>query len=362
MERSILRELNKSNVTAYINRARETYLKRMFYQAFFPLRYTTQLTWQSLSGTGGNPVMADVIEYNASAEEKSRTPVQKASGDIPKIAIKRKMDEKDYNDYITLRALANDSNKQALLDLVFNDLDFTFQGVHARSEYLAMQALSYGEIVLTDANNNGMVTKVNVDFQIPSGNKDGATAAWSNASSAKPITDIQAVVDAARANGHSLMYMIMDLTTFNYMKATTEVKEAWQGLNLAPSAKRIPNLDDINAYLQAERLPQIIIVDSQVRFEDKNNDLSSLSPWKTGYVAFVPSLRVGQFMHGPIAKENSEAYRKKAIMVKRDHVLISKWSTEDPFAEWTEGQANAFPVFTDSDSIYLLKSNGTSWS
>jgi len=46
---------------------------------------------------------------------------------------------------------------------------------------------------------------------------------------------------------------------------------------------------------------------------------------------------------------------------KRDHVLISKWSDLEPFGEFTKGQANAFPVFNDVDSIYILKVNGTSW-
>jgi hypothetical protein len=43
-------------------------------------------------------------------------------------------------------------------------------------------------------------------------------------------------------------------------------------------------------------------------------------------------------------------------------VLISKWSDLEPFGEFTKGQANAFPVFNDVDSIYILKVNGTTWS
>jgi hypothetical protein len=147
MERSILKELTKVNVEAYVNRQRELFLQKMYWQQFFPLKYTTQLTWESLSGSGGNPVMADVIEYNSSAPLKSRRVVTKQTGDIPKIAIKRQMDEKDMNDYNILKALSQgDANRSALLDLVFNDIDFCYTGVMARTEYLAMQALSYGQI------------------------------------------------------------------------------------------------------------------------------------------------------------------------------------------------------------------------
>ena len=82
MERSILKELTKSNVEAYVNRQREEFLKKMYWNRFFPLQYTTQLTWESLAGSGGNPVMADVIEYNASAPLKTRRIVTKTTGDI----------------------------------------------------------------------------------------------------------------------------------------------------------------------------------------------------------------------------------------------------------------------------------------
>ena len=72
MERSLLKELTKANIEAYVNRRREEFLKKLFWQQFFPLKYTTQLTWESLSGSGGSPVMADVIEYNSSAPLKTR--------------------------------------------------------------------------------------------------------------------------------------------------------------------------------------------------------------------------------------------------------------------------------------------------
>src|SRR6056297_298584 len=148
----------------------------MFWNRFFPLKYTTQLTWESLAGSGGNPVMADVVEYNASAPMKTRRTVSKQTGDIPKIAIKRQMDEKDLNDYNVLKATAQaDSNKNALLELVFNDIDFCYTGVFARTEHLALQALSYGSLALTTSNNNGIITETDVDWGIPTANKSGAT-------------------------------------------------------------------------------------------------------------------------------------------------------------------------------------------
>lgn len=363
MERSILKELTKSNVEAYVNRQREQFLQKMYWNKFFPLKYTTQLTWESLAGSGGNPVMADVIEYNASAPIKTRRVVTKTTGDIPKIAIKRQMDEKDMNDYNILKALSQDANRTALLDLVFNDVDFVYTGVQARTEYLAMQALSYGAISLTTSNNNGIITEVACDFGIPTANKTGATVAWATAATATPIADIIKVQDAANEAGYSLKYMLMDKTTLRYMLATTEVKDQYAVFQrITTSRKTTPTLEDINQLLSAHMLPTIIVVDSNVRFESTAHALTSIAAWKSAYVTFIPDLNIGNVLHGPIAEETSESLVKKAIMVKRDHVLISKWSELEPFGEFTKGQANAFPRFNDVNNIYILKTDATTWA
>jgi hypothetical protein len=364
MERSVLKELNKANVEAYVNRAREAFLNRMFWNKFFPLKYTTQLTWESLSGSSGNPVMADVVEYNASAPLKTRRTVTKTTGDIPKIAIKRQMDEKDWNDYNILKATAQgDSNKNALLELVFNDIDFCYTGVFARTEHLALQALSYGSLSLTTSNNNGIITETDVDWGIPSGNKTAAAVKWETAASATPLIDIEGVVDDAKDAGYSVGYIIMDKATFRLMVATTEVKDRYAVFQrIATSRKTAPSFEELNGMLEAYMLPQIVIVDSAVRFESNAHAMTNVAPWKTNYVTFVPSLKVGNILHGPIAEETSAAVRKQALTYKRDHVFISKWSQLEPFGEFTKAQANAFPRFNDVDGIFILKTDDTSWS
>jgi len=362
MERSILKELNKSNMTANVNAAKEAFLKRLFWPLFFTLKYTTQLTWESLSGSSGSPVMADVIKYNASAPEKTRRYVKKMAGDIPKTAIKRSMDEKDMNDYNTLSALANDSNKKALLDIVFGDVDFCYTGVLARTEFLSMQALSWGSISLTASNNNGIITETTVDIGIPSGNKTAVSTIWSTAASATPIADIKEKVEAAEDAGVNLSYMIMDKATFNFMVATTEVKNSWALFQNITGRTAIPTLENMNQMLSAQMLPEIKVVNSSVRFENSEHVLSTVKPWKTGYVTLVPEMNVGEIQHGPIAKENSEAFTKIAVTTKKDHVFVSKWFNAENAKEFTEAQGNFFPAFKDVESIYILKTNGTSWA
>jgi hypothetical protein len=347
-------------LTAYVDALREARLKTFYWQKFFPLKPTISLTWESLSGSGGAPVMADVIEYNASAPIKTRRIVSKASGDIPKIAVKRKMDEKDYNDYLYYKAMAGtDAMKAALLDLIFDDVEFVWTGVQARTEFLALQALSCGAVKLTIENNNGIVTIADVDFGVPSGHKTAVTTVWSDANSSTPIADIRTKMADIKADGQ---YILMDEGTWFYMIATAEVRDAYsfyQGI--ATGRIAVPALDMVNNMLTAERLPSILIVNSVARFENRDHVLSSVTPWNAGYVAFIPTLEVGNVKHAPIAEENAETVKKISIGYKRDHVFINKWSELEPFGEFTKGQANAFPVFNDVESIYHLLTSDTSW-
>ena len=109
-------------------------------------------------------------------------------------------------------------------------------------------------------------------------------------------------------------------------------------------------------------LPKIIVVDSVARFENAAHSLTNVACWNTGYVTFIPQMQVGNIMHGPIAEETSPVVGNKATMTKRDHVLLSKWSELEPFGEFTKAQANAFPRFTDVDSLFILKIDATSYS
>jgi hypothetical protein len=364
MERSLLSELNKSNLTAYVNALREAKLKTMYWQQFFPLKASATLTWESLTGSAGVPVMADVIEYNSSAPLKSRVVVSKASGDIPKLALKYKMDEKDYNDYLYYKAMAaGDSMKTALLDLIFDDVQRAWIGVQARTEYMDLQALSTGAHTLTLSNNNGIITEADVDFGIPSGNKSGVAVPWATWASATPLKNIRDKVAIITSAGYSCNYIIMPQATWFELVACTEAKDAYafyQGLTTGRIAN--PALDMVNNMLAAEMLPKIIVVNSIVRFENSEHVITTLYPWQAHCVAFVSDLAVGNTKHGPIAEEQSASLQKITVSTKRDHVYISKWSELEPFGEFTKGQANAFPTFSDVDSVFLLDVKNASWT
>lgn len=359
MERSLIRQINRKNMSARLN---SRHVKPMYYPNFFTPKKKTSLKWETLAGEKGAPVIADVISFNASAPEKTREVISKMSGDIPKTAVKRAMNESDYNEYKQLqRDAQGDADQLELLNLGFKDQDFVYNAVRGRMEWWAMQMMSRAGFLLSAKNNNGIVTAEFVGCGMPKKNKKVSSADWAQAATADGLQDIDDVLTSAAAEGVSLRYIVMLTTDFALLKkqkATIEKIKGW----VNQTSKITITKKVINEYLAEQENPvTIITINPAVRIEDANHSRKTVCPWEKHRICFLEDLNVGNIQYGPIAAEDSEALRKKAIMVKKDFILVTKWSTEEPFAEWTKAEANSIPVVNDPDAMFIMKVDGTAW-
>lgn len=359
MERSLLKQVNKKNMSARLN---SRHVKPMYFPNFFTPKKVSSLKWETLVGEKGAPVIADVISFDASAPEKTREVISKMSGDIPKTAIKRGMNESEYQEYKDMeRDAQGDADQLELLNLSFKDTDFVYNGVRGRMEWWAMQFMSRGGFNLSAKNNNGIVTTEFVGCGMLEKNKKKSSADWSSASTADGLQDIEDTVSAAANEGVNLRYVVMlttDFTLLKKQKSTIDKIKGW----VNQTAKITITKKVINEYLAEQENPvQIITISPAVRIEDANHKRKTICPWLKHRVCFLEDLNVGNIQHGPIMAENSESLRKKAIMVRKDFILITKFSTEEPFKEWTKAEANAIPVVNDPDAMYILKTDGKDW-
>lgn len=360
MERSLLKLVNETNMMARLN---TKFVRPLYFPNFFGLKKVSVLEWSTLVGEQGAPVMADVISFDATAPQKSREVVRKLSGDIPKIAIQRAMNEKDYNEYKRLQFECNgDADKLALLNLAFKDQDFVYNGVRSRMEWMALQLLSRGGFALNASNNAGIVTVEFVGCGMPKENKRVSTADWSNSTSANGLQDIADTLEEASQRGRMIKYIVMhtsDLILLCKQKSTAETLKGW----INQTGRLTVTKDSINAYLATLPVPaQIVTINSAVRYEDRAHVRKTISPWERKRVTFLEEAQVGKIQYGPIASEDAPTVREKALLVKKDFVLISKWSELNPFKEWTMAEANAMPVLDDPDGIFILKTDGQAWA
>jgi len=358
MENSLLKEVNKKNLEAYL---KETIYDSFYWPTFFPIKSTPLLTYETLIGEEGARIAADVVAYDSEAPLKTRRVISKLSGEIPPIRVKRKMTETDLNTYNILKAQAEGADQESLLDLVFNDVDFVVNAVNARLEWLALSAMSYGSITLAATNNNGIVTENAIDFQVPTGNKSGVAVTWSTGATCTPLTDIRTVVDAADAVGVKLQYILMRRATFNKMKISTEfLGEVSFYLTARTGLTKAPNLEQTNAFLVSEGLPKIVLIEQSVGIENDDHTISYANPWKNNYITYIPQVQLGRTLAGPIAEETNPP--KQVVQAKKGNILVSKYSSVDPVAEYTKGEINAFPSWNNVDYCYLQYVENTSWA
>ncbi len=170
------------------------HVKPVVFPNFFGVKRKTSLKWETLTGEKGAPVMADVISFDASAPQKTREVISKLSGDIPKTAVKRGMNESDYNEYKQLeRDAQGDADQLALLNLAFKDQDFVYNSVRARFEWWCMQLMSRAGFHLSAKNNGGVVTAEFVGCGMPKKNQRKSSVDWSNASTANGLQEISKI-------------------------------------------------------------------------------------------------------------------------------------------------------------------------
>lgn len=359
MERSLIKQINKKNMMARLN---TRHVKPLYFPNFYGSKRVSRLKWETLVGEKGAPVMADVISFDSAAPEKTREVISKMSGDIPKTAVKRSMNESEYQEYKDLSAsAAGDANQVEILNLGFKDQDFVYNAVRARTEWKCMQQMSRGGYNLSASNNNGVVTTEFIGIGMPSDNKKVSSVDWATTATADGLQDIENVLEAADKEGVSIGYVVMlksDFALLKKQKSTIDKIKGWTN----NTSKLVITKKVINEYLAEQEYPvKIVTISPKLRIEDKSHKRKTICPWEKHRICFLEDLSVGDIQHGPIAAEDSESIRKKAIMVKKDFVLITKWSTEEPFKEWTKAEANAEPVVNDPEAVFMLKTDGSAW-
>lgn len=334
----------------------------VFYQKYFGWAPAQQsLTFTSAIGRSRIEAAASVVNRDSETPLRSRQALEKLTGEIPAIKEMFKMSESDYRDYLTMQALnVDDATKRAqLLDFLYGDVKKSGDSAHKRLDIMVLEAISTGKISL-DINNNpdGLVLANPVDLLMPATNKKKGAVSWGTPATAKPITDIELVVKAGKEKGVGFAKILMSDDLFMKFKATKEVTDTLTAYFYGPKPGgsfnpiAVSTLDNINTFLTANRLPVIEIVDEVIGIE-KDGVINTLRPFNADTASFIPAGQLGTIKNA-IAIEQMRPV-DKVTYASYNRALISKWSENEPFGEWTKVELNAFPSLEAVDSIFLLE-------
>ena len=176
--------------------------------------------WETLT-IGNQLVMADVIAMDASLPLKSRPAISKAGGDIPKLGIALFLNEKQLTELDTLVRMGGNNIAQ-INQALFSDLPKCIGGIYERNERIFLEGLSTG-LAVVDTDNDG--TGVRIDYGYKSENQRGVGVVWSTTATAKPITDIQNLLNMANTEGDTVSKVLMDRTAFGNLVQNPELKQ-----------------------------------------------------------------------------------------------------------------------------------------
>ena len=367
MENSVLfNTMSKKDIEVYLTKRQ---YNNFFFTQFLQWKRKLSLSVETLLSSEGNHVAADIVAFDSRAPEKKRPITSKMLSDIVPIRVKRTMTEKDLNEYFMLMNLADSESKRDAIGMVYKDIDFVYNAVMARLEWMFFQMISHGTMTLSTTTNVGPVTLDTVDFGLPSANKEyigsaGGTAAathyWNASAKATndPIGDIDAIIGEANAAGINPKYLLMDVTKWRLLRQSTAFQN-WCKVYISDgTARRTPlNLRDANVALANSDYPQIITFNQRITLENADHTQTSTNPWyDTKYVTFLEDLNVGHMYHVKTAEEQAPA--KQVAYYKKNNVLIAKGRETDPVSEKTVGLINAFPAWPSISKAYILNTEG----
>lgn len=326
------------------------------YEQMLDKEYSSDLTWNSAS-MNHSIVAADVVSMDSSLPLKKRGTIRTAAGDIAKIGIKFRLNEKNISD---IQVMAAKGQKEAdIARKILNNVPRAIRGVKVRLEIMFEQALSTGLVLVDSDMNDGTGVRANFGYDATK-NFHALGAAWSDASNATPITDLRQMFDAAAGNGDEINEVYMSEMYFNYARKTAEVKELVANANnqviissaTLPQPGRSKTLDALRDEFNAT----FHIVNGSFKVEAADGTQTTIKPWVQGNIIGVQSVKVGRLVHGTLAEDTNRV--AGVTYEKSDFILVSEYSHNEPsLEEFTAAQALAMPVIDDGNYVYMLNAD-----
>jgi len=328
------------------------------YFTWSPVQST--LTFQSVIGRARIEAMASIVNRDSRTPLRSRQALERLSGEIPAIKEMFPMAESDYREFLAMQALSVDENVKLgqLLDFLFDDTKKVGNAAHKRLDSMALEGLSTGYISVTVANNpDGTILTAPVPIGLPTANQANAAISWASSSTATPIKDINEKKKFMKHKGIAIQKILMSETLFNLFRQSKEVVDTLTAFYYGPkpggsfNPVAVTSLDKINEFLSQERLPAIEIVD-EVTGVEKDGIITPYTAFNEDNAVFIPGGNLGTIKNA-LAIEQLRPVGKVAYG-SYNRALISKWSENEPFGEWTKVELNAFPAIEAIDSVFIL--------
>lgn len=345
------------------NERERTYLHK---QRLEPV-YSPDQKWE---GTSANTryVAADYVALDSPLPLKKRGSISSSNGKLPKIGIRRPMNESNINSLNIMEAQLNSletgseaykQKKRQIIKKLADDPTFCAIGIDERNEFAYLYGISNGVVLIqgdeNDDQNTGIGMRVNYGYKpqniFHTAEKDICDG-----------DDFQRVNDRVNADGNTTAVAMISKSLLDKIRKTRWARE------LAADFKEqvysdntklpMPTVKTFTDAFENEYGYNFIIVNRSILCEKNGKDVP-VKPFNPNRIVFLPNAdKDGSLVHGTLAEMTHPAENVNYSTID-EYKLISRLRVTEPtFAEITKGQAMVLPVIEDVDAIYILDFSG----
>ena len=353
-------------VTEKVNGKKESERTYLHKQRLEPV-YSPDQKWE---GTSANTryVAADYVALDSPLPLKKRGSIQSSNGKLPKIGMRRQMNETDINSLNImegqLNAMENGSEsykrkKRQIIKKLADDPTFCSVGIDEKNEYTYQFGISNGIVLVEgDANddqNTGIGMRVNYGYK-------ASNIFHTSEVDTCDGDDFQRINDKVNADGNTTAVAMISKYLLDRIRKTRWARELaadYKEQSYSDDTKLpVPSVKTFTEAFENEFGYNFIIVNRTVLCE-KNGKEVPVKPFNQNRIVFLPNAdKDGSLVYGTLA-EMTHPVENVDYSTIDDYKLISRLRVSDPtFAEITKGQALVLPVIEDVDAIYILDFSG----
>ena len=338
-----------TSVAEKLNDKRNNTLSYLYRDLLTP-EYSVDGRWASVLAKYTR-VSADVVALDSSLPIKSRDAIETVNGEIPKMGMKMYMTENQMKAVDSLIAQNFSGNyTSVIIQNIFADVPRCIESIYETIEAIFQSELSTGIGVAPRSTGTG----VRIDLKFYNDHKFGVGAAW-NTDNGKALDDLQKIFDKAEDDGNVITDMWADDTFLKSFYANKQVKEQY-AFNLGFTGTNIPvlALEQAQDVIRRKYGVELHRINRSFKTE-LNGTRANNKSWANGIAAFTCDQRIGSLVWTNTVESARPAAQVQYQTVD-NFILVSKYSENDPWREYTSSQAMVVPIINNVDRIYLLDS------
>lgn len=304
--------------------------------------------WESIASEYQIPVMAQFHGFDTESQTTFRVPIDHHN--IEKGLIKVKINQSER-----MRALLRSGvqGDERLYDYVVNDGVRLAEQVITRTKVAKNELLATGQITIKENN-----LDLTVDYGVPAANK-AYTLDFSSSATEDIPSQIQAIIDAASAQGAIITGMYTSRKNLGKFRQNAEIQTAING-NVGAGA--LVRRTDLNQYLAEEfGITQIIENDltygaSATIGTDNRPSITTARYFPQDKITFFatnPGGRLGIGLWGDAPEADVAQLLNVSGSGESPYISITQWSETDPAVLWTKASALFMPVLYNPNSLFI---------